>query len=130
MTKIEARLGAIYEAAHVSVPAQATLISNQGTAVSGATEAAVAQLALLGSPLSSDIWSLGEEVVFRLRQITTTLNASAVALDGIADDFAATDADAAQWLQQHARWLGDNGYGGDPDQAPVPDPVDPVQFGG
>ncbi|GAA1507923.1 hypothetical protein GCM10009788_10020 [Nocardioides humi] len=58
--------------------------------------------------------------MFRVGQVVRTMNRSALALDRIADDFAETDAEAARWLDQHRSWLDRNGYGGEPERAPVP----------
>lgn len=118
---IELRLSAIYRAAHVDIPAQAALLGKQGTAVSGATSSASGELSKLGHSLATDIFNLGDEIVFRLRQVSSTMNQCATALDEIADDFAAKDGEASSWMDQHRRWLDDNGYGGTPDRARLPE---------
>ncbi len=118
---IELKLSAIYKAAHVDIPAQASLLGKQGTAVSNATSTACGELSKLGHGLSNDIFNLGDEIVFRLRQVAGTMNQCSTALDEIADDFAAKDEEASSWMQKHGRWLDDNGYGGTPDRARLPE---------
>lgn len=115
------KLNAIYRAAHVSIPAQAKHLALQGSGVTSGVDEAAAQLSLLGHGLARNLSTLGEEVAVRLRQITNTLNECSQALDQIADDFAARDAEAAAWLRQHSQWIQQHGYGGEPDRVRPPE---------
>lgn len=117
---IELKLSAIYKAAHVSIPAQGEKLSAQGEIVSGGVEGVCAELSKVGVDLSRQIFSLGDEVVVRLRQVTRTMNECAVALDEIADDFAARDEEASSWFKQNQSWLHDKGYDGKPEQSAIP----------
>ena len=54
-----------------------------------------------------DLADLSVELFAHLRTLVRTFNDSAVALDRIADDFVEVDAEAAAWLAQHQRYLGD-----------------------
>lgn len=117
--EIEVTLRHIYRAAHKSIPAQAQRLSTQGNDIASAHGIAT-QAATTGHPISSDISTLAEEIVFRLGQVVTTMNTCALELDKVADDFAATDDQAAAWLREHQSWIAQNGYGGEPAAAPVP----------
>ena len=60
---------------------QASLLGKQGTAVANATSTACGELSKLGHGLSNDIFNLGDEIVFRLRQVAGTMNQCSTALD-------------------------------------------------
>lgn len=119
---IEMKLSAIYKAAHVSIPDQAEKLGTQGEEISGATSGVSTEIGKLGHSLGTDVLNLGDEIVFRLSQVTKTMNECATALDRIADDFVATDSQASSWMGEHKNWLNQNGYSGEPDQTRVPTP--------
>lgn len=118
---IDIRIDRIYRAAHKQIPAQAAEFSKWGVDIAHATATIQKEIAPTGHAIGGQIGALGEEITFRLRQLTRTLNDCAVALDQIADDFSARDAEAQAFLAGHAKWLETNGYEGTPDQAPLPD---------
>lgn len=118
---IEIKLSRIYQASHDDLPAQAAGYVDQATKVAGATETLVAQLALAGNhPIAKDLGTLGEELFFRLRGMARTMNDSATALDLIAADFAKTDADAADWIAHHQKWLTEHPLGSGTDNPALP----------
>lgn len=118
---IDIRLDRIYRAAHKDIPAQAAEFSSWGVDISQATATIQKEIAPTGHSIGGQIGVLGEEITFRLRQLTRTLNDCAIALDQIADDFAARDAEAQQFLSNHQKWIDNHGYQGAPEQAPLPD---------
>jgi len=117
---IEVRLERIYQAAHVDVPAHAQFMSERGGAIVSASSTIVAQVATIGHRIGTDIGNLAEALTINIGTVVATMNDSAVALDEIADDFAATDADAAAFFAQHQGWLDSKGYGGTPPTSPTP----------
>lgn len=117
---IELRLERIYRAAHVDVPAHAQFMSERGGAIVSASSTIVAQVGTTGHRIGTDIGNLAEALVVAIGTVVSTMNDSAVALDEIADDFAATDAEAAAFFAQHQGWLDSKGYGGTPSTSPTP----------
>ncbi|KAB2812393.1 hypothetical protein ACIRN4_00765 [Pimelobacter simplex] len=108
MSVIEIKMSAIYRAAHEELPAQATAFGSHAELLTTGIGPAVDQLALAGGhPLGGDLADLSVELFAHLRTLVRTFNDSAVALDRIADDFVEVDAEAAAWLAQHQRYLGD-----------------------
>jgi len=120
MTTIDVKIRRLYAAAHDHLPGQAEEFSGIGSDISTSTETIVAQLRSTTHPIAGPIGTLGEELVVRLRTVTKTLNESAVALDKVADDFVATDDDAAAWFAQHRKELKDADYTGTPESARPP----------
>jgi hypothetical protein len=117
---IEVRLERIYEAAHVQVPAHAQFMSDRGNAIVSASSTIAAEINKTGHRIGSDVAALAEELVFRIGTVVATMNDSAVALDNIADDFAATDAEAAAFFAEHQNWLDQHHYDDAPASSPVP----------
>src|SRR6478609_7311117 len=115
MTVIEMKMGATYQAAHDVLPAKAADFSARADATSGAIDRIAAPRALAGNhPAAGDLADLSVEPATHLRSVVRTVNDSATALDEIADDFVAVDADAEAWFAQHQQYVGD------PELAPEP----------
>lgn len=115
MTIIDIKMSAIYRAAHDVLPTKAAGFSARAGDITGSIEPIVAQLALAGNhPIADDLSDISVELFVHLRSMVRTFNDSALALDAIADDFVAVDADAQAWFAQHQKYLGD------PEVAPEP----------
>lgn len=108
MSVIDIKMGAIYEAAHDVLPRKAAEFKFRADDVSDAINPLAAAVALAGNhPIGTDLADLSVELFVHLRSMVRTFNDSATGLDAIADDFVAVDADAAGWLAQHQRYLGE-----------------------
>ncbi|SEC62623.1 hypothetical protein SAMN04489844_2656 [Nocardioides exalbidus] len=108
MTVIDIKMSAIYRAAHEELPARAADFAAHATSDSGAINPIAAQLALAGNhPIAGDLSDISVELFLHLRSMVRTFNDSATALDLIADDFVAVDAEAQAWFDQHTQYVGD-----------------------
>lgn len=115
MSVIEIKMSAIYQAAHFVLPAKASAFGLKADGITGAIDPLAAELALAGNhPIADDLGDIATELFLHLRQLVRTCNDSATALDRIADDFVAVDAEAAAWFANHPL------FDGDPRQTPEP----------
>ncbi|WP_340540897.1 hypothetical protein [Nocardioides sp. GXZ039] len=116
MSQIEIRMSAIYHAAHVALPAEASSFKSNADRITGAIEPIAAQVALAGNhPIGTDHADISVELFTHLRAMVRTFNDSATALDAIADDFVAVDGSAGAWFAHHQQYVGDPDIVDDPD---------------
>lgn len=108
MSVIEMKMSAIYQAGHDVLPEKAAAFKARADDVTSSIEPLVNQLALAGNhPIGADLADISVELFVHLREMVRTFSDCAVALDEIADDFVAVDAEAAAWFAQNQRYVGD-----------------------
>lgn len=108
MTVIEMKMSAIYQAAHDVLPQKAVGFKTRADDITSSIEPIVSELSRAGNhPIGGDLADISVELFVHLREMVRTFSDCAVALDEIADDFVAVDAEAAAWFAQNQKYLGD-----------------------